>query len=190
MRCGARGTSERRHRVRGKERTMKRYTYSLIGLLVLLLVASPAWAVDPAGLLSNTTLNGAINSTQTTLVLTSASASSGSTFGAPAANQCLYIDLEMMVIQSMSSITATVRRGTVHRSAHANGAVILTGPCAGQNGGFMSADPPNIGGNQDCTLYTLPWANQQTGDTWWCELHPLVSGGRVWSVTNPVARNG
>jgi len=168
---------------------MKR-TYSLaIGLLALLL-ALPAsvWAqggsVAPGGYLSSTTLSGAINSTQTTLVLASASALSGSTFGAPAAGQCLYIDYELMSIMSMSSTTATVRRGTVHRSTHANAAVIITGPC----NQFKAADPPNLGGNQDCTLYVLPWVNVGTGDSWWCDLVSSTTG--AWSVTNTVQRNG
>src|SRR3990167_5248499 len=94
-----------------------------IASALALLAPSGAWAqggsVAPGGYLSSTTLNGAISATQTTLVLTSASALAGSTFGAPAANQCLYIDLEMMRIVSMSSTTATVRRGTTHRSTHA-----------------------------------------------------------------------
>lgn len=172
---------------------MKRFTYVPILLLVALFgVVSPALAQiqSPAGLLSATTLNGAISDTQTTLVLTSASASTGSTFGAPAAGQCLYIDFEMMRIVSMASTTATVRRGDQHRSAHADAAVIVTGPCSTGRGGFMNDDPPNIGGNQDCSLYVLPWINAQTGDSWWCALHQLTSGGRVWSVTNVVTRNG
>lgn len=178
---------------------MKRITLSLVGLLALLLVVGQAPLraanVTPAGLLNNTTLNGAISSTQTTLVLTSASASSGSTFGAPAAGQCLLIDLELMVIRSMSSTTATVQRGTRNRSAHATSAIILTGPCGGSMGGFMAADPPNIGGNQDCSLYVLPWVNVGTGDSWWCDLQVLGAGsgvtlGASWTVTNVVARNG
>ena len=169
---------------------MKRYIYARIGLLALLLVTlvAPLRAnVSPAGLLSNTTLNGAITSTQTTLVLTSASASSGSTFGAPAANQCLYIDLELMIIRSVSSTTMTVTRGTRNRSAHATSAIVLTGPCAE----FKAADPPTLVGNQDCTLFVLPWVNATTGDSWWCDLQTVGQGvGGEWSVTNPVARNG
>ena len=179
---------------------MKRTLLVTIGLLALLLhpatvLAQPGGNVAPAGFLSNTTLNGAIDATQTTLVLTSASASTGSTFGAPAAGQCLYIDLELMRIVSMSSTTATVRRGDQHRSTHANAARILTGPCNGMNGGFMAADPPNIGGNQTCSNFTLPWINAGTGDSWWCDLQTNGQGtaptqGGLWTVTNPVARNG
>lgn len=174
---------------------MKRITLSVVGLLALLLLPASGWAqggsVAPGGYLSSTTLNGAINSTQTTLVLTSASALSGSSFGAPAAGQCLYIDLEMMRIQSMSSTTATVQRGTRNRAAHATLAIILTGPCAQ----FKVVDPPTLVGNQDCGLVTLPWINQITGDAWWCNLQTINVGasgsqGGSWSVTNPVMRNG
>lgn len=173
---------------------MKRISLSFIGLLALLLPVS-AWAqfgsITPAGLLSNTTLNGAITSTATTLVLTSATKATNSSFGDPAAGQCLYIDREMMTIVSMSSTTATVRRGTRNRSTHADLAIILTGPCSTGLGGFMQADPPNIGGNQDCTLYVLPWVNITTGDSWWCDLQKPTATvtAATWSVTNTVARN-
>lgn len=161
---------------------MRSYFTRLLSLvLVALLATVPLGAVSPAGLLNSTTLSGAIDATQTTLVLASASASTGSTFGAPSAGQCLFIDQELMTIVSMSSTTATVRRGTARRSTHANSAVILTGPCSQ----FKVVDPPNVGGNADCSLVVLPWANTVTGDTWWCD-----NVTAVWSVTNPVARNG
>ena len=174
---------------------MKRTLLVTIGLLALLLLPSLALAqggsVAPGAYLNSTTLNGAINATQTTLVLTSASALSGSSFGAPSAGQCLYLDLEMMRIQSIASTTVTVQRGTRNRAAHATLAIILTGPC----GEFKTADPPALVGNQDCTLYTLPWVNQITGDSWWCDLQTINVGasgaqGGSWSVTNVVRRNG
>lgn len=170
---------------------MKRITCILFGLLALLVAPTATWAqaVSPAGLLSNTTLSGRIDSTQTTLVLASASASSGSTFGAPAAGQCLYIDLELMTIVSMSSTTATVRRGTLNRAPHANAAIIVTGPC----NQFRQANPTTLAsGNNDCTQYVLPWINVVTGDSWWCDLQrpqDNVAGGG-WSVTNTIMRNG
>lgn len=171
---------------------MKHKHSLIIGLLAVLLSGGPVWAQggvnSPGAYLNSTTLNGSISATQTTLVLTSASALTGSSFGAPSAGQCLYIDYELMTIVSMSSTTATVRRGTLHRSTHATLAVVVTGPCAQ----FKAANPPNIGGNQDCSLYTLPWINTTTGDSWWCE---LSAGGAAfpistWSVTNTVTRNG
>ena len=112
--------------------TMKRNLFSLIGLLALLMPVSAfaqGGSVSPAGYLSSTTLNGAITADATTLILTSATALSGSSFGAPAAGQCLYIDREMFRILSMSSTTATVQRGTTNRSTHETLAVVATGPC-------------------------------------------------------------
>lgn len=165
---------------------MKRLILATLGLLLLLApTAVSAQPYSPPGLLSNTTLNGDITDTQTTLVLGSASASAGSSFGAPAAGQCLYIDRELMRISSMSSTTATVRRGTVNRSTHANSAIILTGPCDQ----FKAADPPAIGDDQNCATWgVLPWVNVNTGDTWWCELAGSTAG--QVSVTNTVTRNG
>lgn len=180
--------------------TLTRIAASLL-TAALVLLPQPGFsqaAISPAGLLSNTTLNGAISATQTTLVLTSASASSGSSFGAPAAGQCLYIDRELMRIVSMSSTTATVQRniaagpsGTA-AGPHATLAIILTGPCNGNQGGFMRSDPPNLGGNQDCTQFVLPWVNVNTGDSWWCELAAGPSGFALgsWSVTNTSTRQG
>lgn len=169
---------------------MKRLTFTLIALL---LTAAPAFAqfgaITPAGLLSNTTLNGRISATATTLVLTSASASSGSTFGAPAVGQCIYIDLELMTITAAASTTFTVRRGTTHRAAHANSAIVLTGPC----NQFRASDPPGISsGNNDCTQFVLPWVNANTGDSWWCDLQrpaDAVAGGG-WSVTSTIQKQG
>lgn len=175
---------------------MQRFRFrSLIALLALILtlpaVAPLQAQTTPAGLLSSTTLNGAISATQTTLVLTSASASTGSTYGAPAAGQCLYIDLELMRIVSTNSTTMTVTRGNQHRSAHRTLAIVLTGPCNGMNGGFMAADPPALVGNQNCALYVMPWVNVTTGDSWWCDYQAVAAtNGQSWSVTNPVMRNG
>ena len=174
-----------------------KHTLRFVSLLALLLLAaSPAWAqpggsVAPAGFLSNTTLSGSITDTATTLVVASAAASTGSTFGAPAANQCLYIGRELMTITAISSTTFTVRRGTVNRASHLNAAIIHTGPC----NQFKVTDPTNVAGYQDCTLYVLPWINARTGDTWWCDLQvrgvgvAATSGGQ-WSYTNLTMRNG
>ena len=161
--------------------------------LVLALVAlalgpsAPLYAANPAGVLSSTTLSAAINASQTTLVLASASASTGSTLGAPAAGHCLYIDKELMTIVSLSSTTATVRRASRGAAPHAASAIIITGPCGqgGLYGGFRTSDPSFVVGNQDCTVWINPWINTDTGDTFWCD-----HSSSVVSVTNPVARNG
>lgn len=163
---------------------------SLVMVLVLPLVIAwgivPLWGAAPAGVLSATTLNGAINATQTTLVLTSASAGTGSTLGAPAVGHCLYVDMELMRITGVSSTTMTVTRAVRGAAPHATLAIVVTGPCsAGSYGGFRQADPPFLVGNQDCSVWINPWINTNTGDSFWCD---HVSS--VVSVTNPLLRNG
>lgn len=138
--------------------------------LILALIAALTWLpVQVAAqqfLLSNTTLNGAITSTATTLVLTSASASSGSSFGAPAAGQCLFVDRELMRITAIASTTVTVQRGQTGRGAHATLAVIWTGNC----NAFQRIDP-NMGvGNQTCNVQPAPWINVDNGNLFWCNI--------------------
>lgn len=158
-----------------------------VGLLLALLIVVPTPAANPAGVLSATTLNGAINASQTTLVLASASASTGSTLGAPAVGHCLYVDLELMRITAVSSTTMTVQRASRGAAPHATSAIVITGPCAagGQYGGFRQTDPPYVVGSQDCSVWINPWINTNTGDVWWCD-----HSTSVVSVTNPIARNG
>lgn len=163
-------------------------TRGLVGLLIgLLVLVSPLNAAAPGGILSSTTLSAAITISQTTLVLSSASASTGSTMGAPAVGHCLYVDTELMRITALSSTTATVTRATRGAAPHAASAIIVTGPCAagGLFGGFRQTDPVFIVGNQDCTTWINPWINTNTGDSWWCD-----ASSNVVSVTNVVARNG
>lgn len=146
---------------------------ALLTLMVCLL--TPTVGLAQSYILSNTTLNGAINASQTTLVLTSASASSGSSFGAPAAGQCLQIDGEQMRIVSMASTTATVIRDTSGAGAHATLAVIWTGPCSA----FYLIDPPNLGGAQTCSTQPRPWINANNGNVWFCN-----TGNNLWRGTN------
>ena len=168
---------------------MKTLKFFSILLLTALLTHPPVvYGAVAAGVLSSTTLNGAINASQTTLVLTSASASTGSTLGAPAVGHCLYIDLELMRITAIVSTTATVQRANRGATPHATLAIIVSGPCAagGQFGGFRQTDPTAfVVGNQDCSVWINPWINTNTGDSWWCD--HVTS---VVSVTNPIARNG
>lgn len=142
--------------------TRKLVSSVLLGALLAILSQGPLWAQQYV--LSNTTLNGAITASATTLVLTSASASSGSSFGAPAAGQCLFIDNELMRIVSVASTTATVQRSTINPSSHANSAVIWTGSC----GAFKAIDPPALGNNQTCSAQPRPWINTTSGNVWFC----------------------
>lgn len=141
---------------------MKTLRILILALLACGVFGSSAFAQQYT--ISHTTLNGAINATQTTLVLGSASASTGSSFGAPAAGQCLAVDGELMNITAIASTTATVRRATSHASAHANAAVIWTAPC----NAFKAVDPPALGNNQTCSVQPAPWINTSNGNVWWC----------------------
>lgn len=153
--------------------TPSRARFATVLLAVLSLLAVPLHAQQYT--LSNTTLSGAIDNAQTSLVLASASASSGSTFGAPAAGQCLFMDNELMTILSMSSTTATVRRAVVGATSHANAAVIFTATC----NAFKAVDPPARGGNNTCSAQPAPWINVSNGNVWWCN-----RAANTWSGTN------
>lgn len=152
-----------------------RFSRALAVGLVALLLAPQLLAQQYS--LSNTTLNGAIDNAQTTLVLTSASASAGSSFGAPAAGQCLFVDNELMRIVSIASTTATVTRarGVPTASAHATLAVIFTGAC----GAFKAVDPPALGNNAVCSAQPRPWINTNNGNVWFCN-----TSTNVWRGTN------
>ena len=144
--------------------------------LVVGLLASPSVHAQ-AYTLSNTTLNGAVSLTATTFVLTSASALSGSSFGAPSAGQCYFVDAEFGVIVSISSTTITVQRPFAGRAPHATAAVIFTGPCSA----FKESDPPIpfSGGNADCTVQPSPWINIKNANMWRCN-----TVNSTWAGTN------
>lgn len=158
---------------------MNRFTFiRRFALVLLLAVGIPAlvWAAQTYQYtISRTTLNGAINASQTTLVLTSASASAGSSFGAPAAGQCLWVDNELMSIRSMSSTTATVTRALAGAAGHATAAVVYTGPCSA----FKTSDPP-FSANAVCADTPNPWINVSNGNIWICG----VGGDNKWYGSN------
>lgn len=140
-------------------KTLKLLTAAFVSIYMALIMSIGAQSFT----LSNTTLSGAINGTQTTLVLASASASSGSSFGAPAVGQCLFTDRELMRITAVSSTTMTVQRDRFFATPHANAAVIFTGSCAA----FYAQDPiPS--GNVTCNTQPAPWVNTQNGNVWYC----------------------
>lgn len=138
---------------------MKRVVFALIAA-VSLTVGLSAFSY----VLSNTTLNGAISATQGTLVLTSASASSGSTVGAPAAGQCLFVDRELMKITATSSTTMTVTRALQNASPHATAAVVFTGAC-----NLFKTTDPVPSGNLSCTAQPQNWVNVNNGNVWTCD---------------------
>lgn len=114
--------------------------------------------------LSNTTLNGALSATTTSVVLTSASASTGSSEGSAAVGQCLFVDRELMRITAVSGTTMTVTRALVGNSPHATAAVVYRGACAR----FQTNDPVPSGNLSCATQQPSPWVNVNNGNVWWC----------------------
>lgn len=168
-------------------KTLHRSLISLALALGCLTLTAPA-AFAQSYTISFTTLNGRINNSQTTLVLTSASASANSSFGAPAANQCLFVDGELMRIVSMSSTTATVTRAVANKVGHADLATVWTAPCSA----FKQTDPPTLQAlgtvipnsaakrqQLDCTVQPRPWINVQSANVWFCN-----TNNNVWTGTN------
>lgn len=163
-----------------------RFGIALLSVALLGLLSSGAYAQQFAQyfVLSNTTLSGAMTATQQTVTLTSASASAGSTVGAPALGDGLYVADgangigEFMVITSVPASGATfgVRRGVIGiAGAHPTSAVVFTG----DQGYFMTTYPQD----QTCTLATnpRPWINVLTGDVGLCK-------SSVWAWTNKFNR--
>lgn len=159
----------------------------IVPFFALLCMAHPVLAQQYT--ISNTTLNGAITATQTTLVLTSASASTGSSFGAPVAGQCLFVEGELMTITANASTTMTVRRASgggdpsaygssTTNTAHPTLAVVWTAPC----NAFKSSTPPTLSnglGSGQCTLQPAPWIDVKTANIWWCN-----RTNNTWMGTN------
>lgn len=144
-------------------------TLTVLALILTLSVGLSAQLTKAAlFILNTTTLNGALTATQTTLVLTSASASTGASFGAPAAGQCLVVDNELMRIVSMNSTTATVTRGLQNPAAHATSSNVFTGPCAN----FFTYDPP--AGACTPASFPVPWINTTNGTRYWCRSSRVI----------------
>lgn len=161
-----------------KTHTMRKVTAATLALLLSLFVnGTPLLAQSFT--LNNTTLSGAITAGATSLVLASASASAGSSFGAPAAGDCLFIEGELMRITAMASTTATVQRGPAGgggqpATAHATSAVIFTADC----NAFFKAEPP-LGSAATCSTQPAPWINTVTANVWWCN-----KSTNLWTGTN------
>lgn len=155
---------------------------TLILSIVLVFVASIASAQT---VLSNTTLNGAVTASQDFVVLGSASASSGSNVGAPAAGQFLWVEHEQMRILSMVGTRANVQRATAGlQGAHATSAVVFTGP-----GAAFHEGPPPMKACTTATMGTRPWivinpASPAFGDIGLCK-------SSIWTFTNlkPITYN-
>lgn len=167
---------------------MKTITRSLVATFAAVLLAVGSLTAQQYSL-SNTTLAATLDSSQTNVALTSASASAGSSFGAPAAGQCLFVDGEFMRINSISGTTATVTRAIgaggapgTQAVAHVILSIVFTGAC----NAFKQSEPavqfwPVAGraSGVSCSTQPAPWINVNTGNIWWCN-----TTNQQWSGTN------
>lgn len=90
---------------------------------------------------NTTTLAADQAATDTTISLTSASAASGSSFGAVVVGQAIYVDNELELITGTtgtSTVFAVQRRGNSPATLHKTGAPVYIAPAAT----FQKADPP------------------------------------------------
>jgi hypothetical protein len=138
-------------------------TFLLAVVAAILLLAQPV--VAQTYVLNSTTTSAAVAATDQTVALTSTSAASGSSFGAVAAGQGIFIDQEYMLITSLSGSVATVQRRnnrTTPATTHASGATVYIGAPAA----FMRANPTTgvcaVGSQGD------PWINIDNGQIWRC----------------------
>lgn len=145
------------------------------GLLVALL-----WSVPVAAqtYLTSTTLSNAIDATQTSFAIASATG--------VAAGGALYFDREYVTVRSVSGTTVTVNRGqagTVANSHTASRTVIVI-PAAAIPTVITDRAPAQNAGVGGCSITAyrfLPIIQVTTGDVWLCR---WVSNVRVWAATN------
>jgi hypothetical protein len=136
--------------------------------------APAPWAVNLAAQTfthNTTTTAAAQTATDTTLVLTSVSAASGSSFGAVQVGHTVLVDQEPELVTAIASTTLTVQRRAA-RTAHASGAPVYVGP----GNAFQLADPPAGA----CTTANQPkwWINLNTGGVFTC------GPNSIWARSN------
>lgn len=159
---------------------MRNHLVKLYGLFLAIAAlaafsAPPVFAQTGAYVFNYTTLSAAVTASTTTFPLTSTSARTGSTSGAPAAGQCAFVGNELVRIVSISGSNATVTRDTQNPASHASGATIFTGACAQ----LKLVDPPFASGGLNCAQQPLPWINTSNGNIWVCR-------SAAWTATNVI----
>lgn len=144
---------------------------TLITLIALLVLLSVGTASAQTGI-TDTTLNGAITATQTSIVVTSATGF--------AANQTLYVDGEFMTVLStyVSGTTVPVVR-TNNPSSHLTLAVVYVVPTGARVGRKLVGSC--VRGTSLGTAFTLAF-NMSNGDVGRCA---GTLGSRTWRWTNP-----
>lgn len=152
-------------------KTFSRFSSVLLVGLALLLGGAPVHA--QTAVFNQTTLAAAQGANDTTISLTSASAATGSSFGAVQVGQGLFVDQEYELITGTTA-TSTVfqvqrrnnRVGTGGTGAptttHASGATVYIGTPS-----FFQRKDPTVGA---CTAGNQmdPWINIDTGEIWRC----------------------
>ena len=141
----------------------------LLIALILSLLSVPAFAQTG---IDDTTLNGAVNASQTFVVLTAATG--------VAANGVLYVDGEFMTVNSsyVSGTTIPVTRAA-NPSSHLTSAQVYVVPVAARVGRRMVGSCVR-GGTAQGEAYTLAF-NMQNGDIGRCA---GTLGSRTWRWTN------
>lgn len=154
---------------------MKFKTFTLLGLLALLLafVSVPMFAQSNS--FTETTLSSAVTSTATRVCLTSATGVVVPTGNLP--GSFLQIEKEQMQVRDVTSTATCFNVIRQNRPvAHASGSVVYIGYA----NWFQRMDPPGIDGA--CTLGSLsvhPWINTQTGEVFKCVSSLWVSTNKI-----------
>ncbi len=149
-------------------------------LLAALLWAPPAWAQR---VLNSTTTAGAVTATATTVPITSTTNI--------AVGASLFVDRELMQVNSVTTGFVTVTRGVqgTQASAHSTSEQVLIFP---NNGDWKTVDP-DFGA--DCVRGTgqaavLPWVNVRSGIIWNCyALSATATGTWRGTVTAAIVYN-
>lgn len=147
---------------------LRRFTLTL---LTLSLFALPAQAQT---LLTNTTLNGAINATTTTVTLTASSTLAvGDVIFVPGINP---EGMTVTVARSAATVFQ-VTRGTYGQSrAHASGTRVFVNP----PNRYRAGPPDTSAACNRLTITYLPWVDLNTGISWSCNGNPVTGGAGTW----------
>ena len=148
----------------------------VLGLVVALCLSAP---VSAQTYLSSTTNSAAINATQTSFTVASATGI--------AAGGALYVNRELMSVRSVSGTVVTVVRGQSGTVANAHGAsqTLIVIPSAAVPSVVSANDPSPLNGFGACSRTEhryLPIINVTNGNVWLCR--PSGSSTGIWMGTN------
>lgn len=142
---------------------MKKLNIAILGLLAALS------AFGQQNSIVFTSLSAAINNTQTSFAVASATGINAPSFSAGLAGSKLYVvevgqtSGEEMDVTAITGTTVSVRRTTGRTTSHASGAQVLVATIPSW---FQTKDP--AGSCVTATTYAAPWFNVNTGQEWVC----------------------